>query len=243
MMEIRQGRAKGLFGEKGAEGRLGNVINYTKEVLKKKQKAKILEVGTGYGRALLELKQIFGDKVETYGINLEKNWNLSLCKKYAKQEGFSSKNIPDKIYILDAAKKLPFKSGTFDIIFNPATMQYLSDKIQFIEEAHRILTKEGIAALELEQYRPTHPVEYQNNIEIWDKEGKRIDVLNYLKKFKNIQVKKSKNRPWHYILMKKVKNFNLGLKLIKYINLEEIAPSPVFWGSKSIYVIIWQNKK
>ena len=131
-----------------------------------------------------------------------------------------------------------FKSGTFDIIFNPATMQYLSDKIQFIEEAHRILTKEGIAALELEQYRPTHPVEYQNNIEIWDKEGKRIDVLNYLKKFKNIQVKKSKNRPWHYILMKKVKNFNLGLKLIKYINLEEIAPSPVFWGSKSIYRIL-----
>jgi ubiquinone/menaquinone biosynthesis C-methylase UbiE len=236
-MIIRQGRAKGLFGEKGAEGRCGNVPNYIKEILKKKKKVKILEVGTGYGRALLELKQIFGEQIETYGVNLEKDWNISLCKKYALQEGFSSKDLPNKIYILDAAKKLPFKSGSFDFIFNPATMQYLSDKINFIEEVHRILTKEGIATLELEEYRETHPEEYQNLIEVWNKGGKRIDILNYLKTFNNIEVKKSKNRPWHYVLIKKTKKFNLDLKLIKAINLEEIAPSPIFWGTKSIYVI------
>ncbi len=236
-MKIRQGRAKGLFGEKGAEGRLGNVLMYIKEIIKKKRKVRILEIGTGYGRALLELKQIFGDKIETYGINLEKDWNLSLCKRYALHEGFSTRDMPKKIYILDAGKKLPFKKGSFDFIFNPATMQYLEDKVMFIEEAHRLLSEEGIGALELEQYRDTHPIEYQNLIEIWDKDGRRIDTLNYLRKFKNIQVKKSKNRPWHYIVMKKAKNFDLKLKLIKSINLEEIAPSPVFWGTKSVYVV------
>ena len=57
-MKIRQGRAKGLFGVKGAEGRIGDVVKYVKGLLKKKDKIKVLEVGTGYGRALLELKQI-----------------------------------------------------------------------------------------------------------------------------------------------------------------------------------------
>ena|SRR3989344_1540081 len=236
-MIIRQGRAKGLFGEKGAEGRLGNVPKYIKEILEKKNKVRILEVGCGYGRALLELKQRFGDKVETYGINLEKDWNLSLCKKYALHEGFSTKDMPNKIYILNAGKRLPLKSSSFDFIFNPATMQYLEDKVIFIEETNRLLTKEGIAALELEEYRETHPAEYQNLIEIWNKEGKRIGVLDYLKRFKNIQVKKSKNRPWHYLVMRKAKNFDLKFKLIKSINLEEIAPSPIFWGTKSVYIV------
>ena len=62
-MKIKQGRAKGLFGNKGAEGRLGSVPKYINEILKKKKKVRVLEVGTGYARALLELKGIFGNKV------------------------------------------------------------------------------------------------------------------------------------------------------------------------------------
>ena len=93
-MKIRQGRAKGLFGKKGAEGRVGDVVKYIKQLLKKKKQIKVLEVGTGYGRALLELKKIFGEKIETHGINLEPEWNQNLVRKYALQEKiFDKKEI------------------------------------------------------------------------------------------------------------------------------------------------------
>lgn len=242
-MKIRQGRAKGLFGNKGAEGRLGNVPKYIKQILKKKKKVKVLEVGTGYGRALLELKNLFGDRVETYGINAEPEWNQKLVKKYALHEKLFdkqniNKNLP-KIFILDAGKKLPFKNNFIDLIINPATMQYIPDKIHFIEESNRILTKEGIAALELEEVRNEHPLEYKNLFEIWDN-GVKVDFLKYLKKFKNIKIKKSKNRPWHYILITKVKKLDFKLKYITSINLEEQFSSNWeirWWGKKSIYVV------
>ena len=238
-MKIKQGRAKGLFGVKGAEGRLGDVTKYIKKILKKKKKVKILEVGTGYGRALLELKQIFGNRVETYGINAEKEWNLVLCKRYAKQEGFLPDVVPDKIYTLDAGKKLPFKDNSIDLIFNPATMQYIPDKMNFIEESNRILTKEGVAALELEEVRKEHPIEYKNLFEIWDN-GKRVDILKYLKKFKNIKIKKSRNRPWHYIVMTKAKKLDFKLNFISAMDLEEDMSSKWnvrWWGKKSIYTL------
>ena len=103
-----------------------------------------------------------------------------------------------------------------------------------MEEVNRILTKQGIAVLELQEFRDDHPSQYKNMIEIWDNE-RRIDFLNYLKKFKNIKIKKSKSRDWHYIIMNKSNKLNLKLNLIKTVNLEKINPK--FWGKKIIYKI------
>jgi len=232
--EWKKGRSLGL---EGALGRIGDLTNYVKQILKRKSKIKILEIGCGYGRALLELKNIFGNKVEIVGTNLEKEYNFALTKRYALSQGLflGNKNLP-KIYTLDAGKKLPFKNESFDFIFCQATMQYIPNKILFIQEANRILTKQGMAVLELQEFREDHPREYQDLIEIWNN-GIKINTLPYLKKFKNVQIKKSKERCWHYILIKKSQNFNLNLKLAQVINLEDICPSPIFWGKKSIYVL------
>lgn len=232
--EWKKGRSLGL---EGALGRIGNLTNYVKQILKRKSKVKVLEVGCGYGRALLELKKIFGDRIEIAGTNLEKEYNLALTKKYAISQGlfFGDKNLP-KIYALDAGKKLPFKNKSFDFIFCQATMQYISDKILFIQETNRVLTKEGMAVLELQEFRDDHPREYRDMIEVWDN-GKKVNILSHLKKFKNIQIKKSTGRCWHYLIMKKNSNFNLNLRFVYFINLGEISPSPIFWGGKSVYVL------
>lgn len=229
----RKGRAQGL---EGAKGRIGDIKKYCNNLLKKKSKIKILEVGAGFGRALLELKQIFGDKIEIYGTNYEKEFNEKLIKKYAKDNGFpiKEKDLP-KIYILDASKKLPLKGNFFDLVFCQATMQYIEDRVLFLEEVNRILTKQGIALLELQEYRGDHPKEYKNLIEIWA-DGKRVDVLKYLKKFKNIKIRKSKGRDWHYIVMKKKRNLNLGLKLVHAIELENEIYNG-WWGIKVIYIL------
>ena len=113
-------------------------------------------------------------------------------------------------------------------------MQYISDRALFIEEVNRVLTKEGIAVLELQEYRKDHPKEYENLIEIWDN-GKKIDFLKYLRELKNIQIKKSKGRYWHYLVMKKTNNLKLELKLVHVIELENDIYSG-WWGKKVIYV-------
>lgn len=230
----KKGRSQGL---EGALGRIGKPINYVKQIFKKKPKIKILEVGTGYGRALLELKKIFKDKVEVTGTNLEPEYNRALTKKYALSQNLfnGNKNLP-KIYALDAGKKLPFKNESFDFVFCQATMQYIPDKILFIEETNRVLTKHGMAVLELQEYRDHHPKEYWDMIEVWA-HGKKINILTYLKKFKNIKIKKSKGRCWHYIIMKKAKKLDFNLRFACAINLEEIYPSPIFRGKKSVYAV------
>jgi len=227
----REGRAQGL---EGAKGRIGDISKQIEEILKKKKKIKILEIGAGFGRALLELKRNFKDKVEVFGTNFESEWNQKLTKEYALDQQFSNNEIP-KIYSrIDAGKKLQFKNNSFDFVFCQATMQYISDRALFIEEVNGILTKQGIVVLELQEYRSDHPKEYENLIEIWN-DGKRIDFLKYLKKFKNIQVKKSKGRDWHYLILKKTSNLRLGLKLVHVIELENDIYSG-WWGKKLIYV-------
>ena len=140
----RTGRSQGL---KGAKGRVGDISKQIRELLKNKNKIKILEIGAGFGMALLELKQIFGDQIEVFGTNYEAEWNQKLTEEYALNKKFSKEEIP-KIYTkIDAGKKLPFKNNSFDFIFCQATMQYISDRALFIEESNRILTKNGIAIL------------------------------------------------------------------------------------------------
>ena len=226
----RKGRAQGL---EGAKGRIGNIRKYIDKLLKDKKKIKVLEIGTGFGRALLELNKIYGGSIETIGTNFEKEWNQKLTNEYALDQGFSKKEIPRIIPNIDAGKKLKFKSNSFDFVFCQATMQYIGDRALFLEEINRILTKQGVALLELQEYREDHPKEYENLIEVW-KDGKIVDFLKFLKKFKNIKVKKSKGRFWHYLVMSKSKNLRLGLKLIHKIRIEQDI-SDTLWGTKLIY--------
>ena len=227
----RKGRAQGL---EGAKGRIGNISRQINELLRNKKKIRVLEIGAGFGRALLELKKTFEEKIEVFGTNFEKEFNQKLTKEYAVDQGFLNNEVP-KIYPnFDAGKKFPFENNTFDFVFCQATMQYISDRALFIEETNRILTKEGVAVLELQEHRKEHPKEYENLIEIWDN-GKRINFLKYLGNFKNMQIKKSNGRDWHYLIMKKTRNLKLGLKLIQIIDLENDIYSG-WWGKKVIYV-------
>src|SRR3989344_6080114 len=103
VIEWNKGRKRGL---EDAKERIGNIEIEIKNILKIKKRARILEVGCGYGKALLEIKKKFGDSVETYGINFEKRWNNRLIKKFAIANMiFNNKTIDEnlpKLYIGDA---------------------------------------------------------------------------------------------------------------------------------------------
>ncbi len=230
-----RGRLRGL---KEANERIGDLPKEVNRLLCTKKRIKVLEVGCGYGRILLELKKIFGDKIETHGINLEPRWNKNLVKRFAlankiftKKE--VNKNLP-KIHILDAGKKLPFKRDSFDLIFAQATVQYINDKALFLEEVNRLLTKKGISFIELQEFKRKHPQEYKNLFEVWD-DCKLINSISYLRKFKNIKIKKMRLRDWHVLIIRKGKKFKLNLKLNRAFDLNKICKK--WWGSKAIYVL------
>ena len=239
VIEWNRGRKRGV---KELGENIGDYVKDIRGLVNKKGKIKILEIGTGYGKSLLELKKEFGDKIETHGINLEPRWNLDLVKKFALHHNIFSKkelkeNLP-KIHILDAGKKLPFKSESFDFIYSIASIQYIHDKALFLEEMNRILKKEGIAKLQHSfKKSESYPQELRNLFEIWDK-GKRIEVKNYvlkMKKLKNIKFNKTKTNTIGYLLMTKGKNFKLGLKYITSFDLHNLGED--LWGTKVIYTV------
>lgn len=67
VIEWNRGRRRGI---KEASERIGDYVKDIQNLINKKGKIKILEVGAGYGRSLLELKKEFGEKIEIHGINL-----------------------------------------------------------------------------------------------------------------------------------------------------------------------------
>jgi ubiquinone/menaquinone biosynthesis C-methylase UbiE len=237
-----RGRLRGL---EETKERIEDIVPHIKKLLKKKRKIKVLEVGCGYGKALLELRKIFGERVEIHGINSEERWTVKLVRRFGLAEKIFNKdeidrNLP-KIHILDAGRRIPFKGKSFDFIFSQACVQYIEDKALFLEEVNRILTDEGLAIIELQEMKEDYPVEYGTLFEIWDGE-KKINCINYLKKFKNLKVRNSKlakslitsaRRNWHYAILKRAKRFNLGLRLIHSFDLNKIHGR--WFGSKAIY--------
>ncbi|MBD3252812.1 methyltransferase domain-containing protein [Candidatus Pacearchaeota archaeon] len=187
----------------------------------------------------MELKKEFGERIEIYGINYERRWNLKIVEKFARAnkifpENDIKKNLP-KIYIMDAGKKINFKSSSFDFIFSQASVQYISDKAKFLEEVNRLLTKTGKAVIEIQEIKRKHPAEYQNLFEIWDN-NKIVLFRNYIRRFSNIKIKKGKwGKDCSVLIMKKSENFKLNLKLVNFLDLNQINSK--WWGTKAVFVV------
>lgn len=106
----------------------------------------MLDIGGGSGRFAIPL-HLKGKKV----IVLDSSANALLSLKN------NQNNLP---IIRGNGEKLPFKSGTFDIILTIETIEYITDKQAFLEECHTILKKDGIlivTILNRLSYKMLHP--------------------------------------------------------------------------------------
>ena len=217
--------------------RIGNFIKHIETLLKKKEKIRILDIGCGYGKVLIELRKKYGNKVEIYGMNLEREWNSNIIEKFALINRIFSKkelrnNLP-KIKIGDAGRKIPYPNNYFDIIISVASMQYIKNKAKAIEEINRVMSKCGIAIIELQEYKKKYSSKYKNLFEIINK-NEIINSIDWLRRFGNIKIEKG-FREWHNLIMKKSKKLDLHIKLINSTDVKQIDKN--YTGTKSIFKV------
>ncbi|MFH0777659.1 MAG: class I SAM-dependent methyltransferase [Candidatus Eisenbacteria bacterium] len=103
--------------------------------------AQILEVGAGSGRDSVSLVKAGGrvfvlDYVES---------SLSVVKEMARAEGV------DVQLVCADATNMPFRDGTFDVLFHQGLMEHFRDPSPLIEENRRILRKDGAILVDVPQ--------------------------------------------------------------------------------------------
>ena len=168
--------------------RVGGVFTEIDARLDRRERARVLELGCGYGTVLLELGQRYGSRVEVHGINREhRDGNADILRRNGLERGLIAPEdamthpLPTITYV-DVADGLPYPDGTFDVVFSQVAWRYFGNKIHVLREASRVLRSDGIAKIDAEELRPDLPPEYQRLVEIWD-EGRLVTFHDYAARF------------------------------------------------------------
>jgi len=124
---------------------------------------RVLEIGCGEGRALLELRKLFPD-AELHGVNKDP-WRVmrgtKSLQKTAKFHGlFTDAELRrialPKIHFCDA-RALPFEDAVFDLVISQTALHYVDRKDTALEEVWRVLAPGGEAFLHIDSWRPELP--------------------------------------------------------------------------------------
>lgn len=231
------GRLRGL---EQARTRIGDLAQDVRGLMAEREKIKVLEVGCGYGKALLDLKMAFGDQIEIHGTNVEPEWNLELIRAFAfDQKLFASEDELERhlptLHFLDASEPFPFPDASFDLIYSQAAAHYFKDKFRFLEEVNRLLTGSGLARIDINHKTGEYPVEYCERIEIWD-EDRKVDFKDYMESFGNVRFAyDAKSRPFGYLIMNNSQEMHFEVELVCSFDLHHICTK--WWGCKSIYKV------
>lgn len=118
------------------------------------EKTRIMEIGTGNGRVLMELKKKFPD-IEFYGVNKEKTHTFYRRESFihtALKFGIFNKTeveattLPYLIFQdLDFGHRIPYENNKFDLIFSQGTIDYIKYKFELFSEILRVLKPEGLS--------------------------------------------------------------------------------------------------
>jgi ubiquinone/menaquinone biosynthesis C-methylase UbiE len=118
------------------------------------EKTRIMEIGIGNGRLLMELKKMFPE-VEFYGINKEKTHTFYRRESYiltALKFGIFNKEEVEQIELpyvifqdLDFARSIPYGNNKFDLVYSQFTMPYIKYKFEVFNEIHRVLKPNGVS--------------------------------------------------------------------------------------------------
>ena len=238
------GRNRGL---KRAIMRIPNPVPEIERRLETKPVLRILEIGCGYGKLLLDLNKQFGDRVELHGVNLEPEWDqenhLAFARDY-NRELRSSELSAVTIHISDASN-LPFHERSFDLILSVAAFHYFPDKLNALTEISRVLFDDGLAYVDVgligsvsvpQDTGPTldvdFPEPFRRRLEVW-KNGTRLNFFEWITAYSGVKAKIIDPARGPILLINGGSLNELDAKLVAAIDLHRLCDD--WWGTKSIY--------
>lgn len=156
-LQYNESRSHSLdeFNKKIVPLRLEEVISeiYEKNKLAR-EKTRVMEIGFGNGRVLMELKKLFPD-IEFYGINKEKTRTFYRRESFiltalkfnimtdAEVEGME---LPYVIFQdVDYGQAIPYDENKFDVIFSQNTIPYIRYTFELFNDILRILKPGGVS--------------------------------------------------------------------------------------------------
>ena len=152
---------------------IGGVVAEIDERLATRDTVRVLELGCGYGTALLELATRYGKRVELHGMNrLPDHGNADILLRNARERGLlgtapDARDLPSLAFG-DEANGLPFPDDTFDLVYSQVAWLYFGAKLAVVREVMRVLRADGIAKIDADELRPQLPHEYRRLVEIWE---------------------------------------------------------------------------
>ena len=160
-------------GVRDLERTIGGVLAEIDERLAWRERVRVLELGCGYGTALLELRARYGDRVELHGMNrLPDDGNADILLRNARERGLlgatpDARDLP-ALAFGDVASGLPFADDTFDLVYSQVAWLYFGAKLGVVRDVIRVLRADGLAKIDADELRPQLPREYGRLVEIWE---------------------------------------------------------------------------
>lgn len=118
------------------------------------EKTRVMEIGAGNGRVLMELKKLFPE-VEFYGVNKEKTHEFyrresfgvtALSYEIMTKAELENIELPYVIFQdLDFGEKLPYADNKFDVIYSQNTLRHIKYKFELFNEITRVMKPGGIS--------------------------------------------------------------------------------------------------
>ena len=247
------------------ESRFGKnpIKRFIQRRLKQEKIVRVLEIGFGEGRCLIELRALFPDKrVELFGINNIKMGGMRKQADFitnAKKFGVHiDTHLLPKPYFYDAGNGLKFKDNYFDVVISQVAFHYVSDKAKLIEEIWRVLKPSGKAFLHIDEMPTSNYPDFMKinpetpRFTIYNKNGKLIKSKTYVadlrKKGYEIYLRNAyKKKNQRVLLIRKNNSKKLSLNLIldgnSTLNMSKMkrtdkykTDGAVWWGTRSVYM-------
>lgn len=220
-------RGRGLA---DAERLIGGVSSEIDGILARRRPARVLEIGCGFGTALLELRARYGERVELHGLNREaREGNREILLRNAAERGLDVGGALPALHHGDVADGLPFPNAAFDLVYSQVAWMYFGNKIAVLREIQRVLADDGLAKIDVDELRPGLPAEYARLVEIWEA-GRLLPLGDYAQRFGMALAPAPEGE---YLRFAKCPGFGDDLELVQEIDLTRLCAD---WdGIKCVY--------
>ena len=222
-------RARGLA---DLDRLVGGVVSEIDALLARREPVRVLELGCGYGTALLELASHYGARVELLGVNrYPHDGDHDVLVRNAAERGIATGAgfAWPTLHHGDVARGLPFAERSIDFVYSQVAWLYFGDKLAVLRDVVRVLADDGVAKIDADELRANLPPEYARLVEIWE-DGRLVTFREYLRRFGADLVPAPEGE---YVRLRKCEGFAGDVECVAELDLERLH---AHWdGVKCVY--------